>query len=337
MRPRLRTIALAVSPLLMAFGVVLQQQPVMAQLPLPQQPIGVHIMYVEPTNPAFRPIYDRLKQRQILEQFKQFMAPLKLPSPLIVSLEGCNGKVNAWYSPSQSKITYCYELIATIERLVAKSELLPGFRREDALVGGFVQILLHETSHAVFHLLDIPVFGREEDAADALAEFTLLRLGDKVARRTLTGTAFIWRAMELAGDRNRSFEDFSDEHGTHAQRFYNALCIAYGSDQVEGTHLFDDFVQRKLLPPERQGHCPKEYYHAKNSFTKLIVPHVDQAMMKKVQATDWLRSEDGTDILPPESTGGGGGQGPLGPGPAGGGTGGQQGPLGPGPGAPGPR
>ena len=83
--------------------------------------------------------------------------------------------------------------------------------------------------------------------------------------------------------------------------------------------------------------CFLALYCTLNSFTKLIVPHVDQVMMKKVQATDWLRSEDGTDILPPESTGGGGGQGPLGPGPTGGGTGGQQGPLGPGPGAPGPR
>src|SRR5262249_51829900 len=101
MRLKLRTVALAVSPLLTACGLVLQQQPVKAQLPLPHHPPGVHIMYVEPTNSAFRPIYDRLKKRELLEQFKQFMAPLRLPSPLLVSLEGCNGKVNAWFSPSQ--------------------------------------------------------------------------------------------------------------------------------------------------------------------------------------------------------------------------------------------
>jgi hypothetical protein len=305
----------ASSLLFAVIWLALLEQPVMAQMPTPQEPVGIQIIYKEPANSAHRPIYDRLKQRQILEQYKEFMSPLQLKRPLTVSLEGCNGQVNAWYASANLKITYCYELIADIEQVVAKTDVLPGFRREDALVGGFVQILLHETSHAVFHILDIPIFGREEDAADALAEFSLLQFGKNAARRTLTGTAFIWRAFELEG-KTRTFEDFADEHGTNAQRFYNALCIAYGSDQVEGTHTFDDFVERKLLPAGRQAKCAQEYHHAKNSFAKLILPHVDQELMRKVQATDWLRSEDGTEILPPELTGGAaGGTGPLGTGP----------------------
>ena len=36
-------------------------------------------------------------------------------------------------------------------------------------MGGFVSTLLHETGHAIFYMLDIPIFGREEDAADAVA------------------------------------------------------------------------------------------------------------------------------------------------------------------------
>ena len=53
----------------------------------------------------------------------------------------------------------------------SRTNVLPGFRREDAIVGGFVSTLLHETGHAIFHLLDIPIFGREEDAADAIAAY----------------------------------------------------------------------------------------------------------------------------------------------------------------------
>jgi len=84
-------------------------------------------------------------------------------------------------------------------------------------------------------------------------------------------------------------------------------------------------------------------FHAKNSFVNLILPHVDQAMMKTVQATDWLRPEDGTDILPPDPTGAGSGQGiPLGSGPRGSqipapGAPGGAGPGGAGPGSPGLR
>ena len=225
---------------------------------------------------------------------------------------------------NSGKITYCYELVADMQRQVAETNVLPGFRREDAIVGGFVSTLLHETGHAIFYLLDIPVFGREEDAADAIAAYVALQFGPAAARRILTGTAFVWRASELSKQsRTRSFEDYSDEHGTDAQRFYNTLCIALGSDVVEKTNTFADFVP--LLPEGRRRHCPREYLHVKNSFARFVLPHVDQALMKKVRATEWLRSEDGTDIAPPPPFGPRSSTGPSGPGP-----------LSPAPGRPGP-
>jgi hypothetical protein len=84
---------------------------------------------------------------------------------------------------------------------------------------------------------------------------------------------------------------------------------------VEGTKLFTDFVELNLLPLSRRGHCAREYRHAKGSFAKLILPHVDVELMKKAQATDWLTSEDGSGILPPDLRGQDGGQRLLGPGP----------------------
>jgi hypothetical protein len=287
---------LALSPAVVSW-IAFWAPPATAQMPIPLSATGLSINYVEPTDPAHRAIYDRLRKRQVLEQYKEFMSPLQLNRALSVALRGCDGKANAWYS--NGKITYCYEMVAEIESVVAKTAPLPGFKLEDAIVGAFVQILLHETSHAVFDLLDVPVFGREEDAADALAEFVLLQFGDKVARRTLTGTAFIWRAFELAENRNRTLEDYADEHGTHGQRFYNALCIAYGSDLVEGTRTFNDFIENNLLPEGRRGQCANEYRHARISFERLIMPHVDKALMAKVRTTEWLKPEDGMDLLPP--------------------------------------
>jgi hypothetical protein len=114
---------------------------------------GVQVVYVQPANPAHRAIYERLKKREVLEHYKEFMSPLQLKTPLQVVLQGCDGKINAWYNGS-AKITYCYELVAELERVVANAADLPGFRREDALVGAFVQILLHETAHAIFSYLE---------------------------------------------------------------------------------------------------------------------------------------------------------------------------------------
>lgn len=294
---------------------------------------GVHIEYKEPVNPAHRPIYERLKARKVLEQYKEFMSPLRLRRALNVSLQGCNGVINAMYM--MGGITYCYELIAQMERQIAETNVLPGFRREDAIVGGFVSTLLHETGHAIFNLLDIPIFGREEDAADAIAAYVGLQFGATTARRILSGTAFAWRASEIwrqkHGRASRQFEDYSDEHGTDAQRFYNTLCIALGADMVERTTTFGDFVN--LLPEHRRAQCVKEYTHVKNSFHRFVLPHVDIPLMRKIQQIQWLRNEDGTDILPPPpaTTPGGpgpGGPGPLSPGPS------NPGPSNPGPGSP---
>ena len=301
-------------------------RPAVAQIPVLQGVSGVQIEYQEPQNPAHRPIFERLKKRQVLEQYKEFMAPLRLKRSLTVTLQGCQGVINAMYR--DGRITFCYEFVADVERRVAESELLPGFRREDAVVGGFVNTLLHETGHAIFDLLHIPIFGREEDAADAVAAYVALQFGPSTARRILTGTAFVWRASELSRRKRggRDFDDYADEHGTDAQRFYNTLCIALGSDVVERQTTFTDFIE--LLPKYRRGHCAREYLHVKESFRRFVLPHVDEAALKKVRAAQWLRAEDGTDILPPQPLASQGGPGTQGPG--------TQGPGGPGPGGAGP-
>ena len=84
-------------------------------------------------------------------------------------------------------------------------------------------------------------------------------------------------------------------------RFYNALCIAYGSDVVLRSTTFSDFIQQKLLPESRRVRCATEFMQTKKAFDRLILPHVNADAMKKVQATDWLKPEDGIDALPPNN------------------------------------
>jgi hypothetical protein len=330
----LRTIASVIATAWLVLGT----NPVMAQIALPQSVSGIQISYVPPTNPAHQKIYQRLVDRKVLEQYKEFMSPLLLKTHLFVRLQGCDGKPGASYVPSLQSIIYCYEYIEYIEKIAARGDVVPGVKREDIIVGDFVETLLHETSHAIFHLFDIPIFAREEDSADALAAYVLLQLGTDVARRTLTGEAFFMRATALMG-RQPGFDDFADEHGTDAQRFFNNLCFAYGGDP----DTFADLAQ--LLPERRRVRCKGEYLQTKRAFDKLIMPHVDQAQMKKVQGMTWLVPADGTEILPPgvgpgptpgppriPGAPGPGGGGPTGPGAPGPGPAGPSGPGNPGPG-----
>ncbi len=245
----------------------------------------VDIAYAEPIDPAHRPIYERLKARKVLEEFQEFLAPLKLPSKLLVKTEGCKGAVNSWYS--NGAITLCYEYIDYIRKLAPQGPVPEGMSAGSAVLGPFVDVLLHETAHAVFHLLEVPVLGREEDAADQVAAFLLLQFGKDVARRTLTGVAYMYGLEKTNG--TPTDNDFADVHGTPAQRFYNNLCIAYGGDP----NTFNDFVQKKLLPRGRALGCQQEYQKLAFAFQKLILPYIDVQLMKKVQARDWLKPGDG--------------------------------------------
>lgn len=248
----------------------------------PDAPAGsaVRIEYVEPVNPVHGPIFERLQARRVLEDFQDFLSPLKLPDTLTVKVEGCNGRVNAWYS--DRSITICYEYIDWIHQVARKVAITDDISFEDAVVGPFVDVLLHELAHALFDMLKIPVFGREEDAADQLAAFILLQFGKDVARRTIVGAALLFRQMAV--DQKPGTADYAAVHGLPAQRFVNVLCIAYGADRG----LFGDFVRRGYLPQHRTGHCHWEYRQIAHAFKTLISPHIDPVLQEKVRGREWL-------------------------------------------------
>jgi hypothetical protein len=151
----------------------------------------------------------------------------------------------------------------------------------------FTAVLLHELAHAIFDMLKIPIFGREEDAADQLAAFILLQFGNDVARRTITGAALLFHQMGL--DQPPGAADYASVHGLPRQRFVNVLCIAYGAEPK----LFADFVEKGHLPPHRRPYCRWEYRQIEHAFKTLISPHVDRELQEKVRGRQWLRPDDG--------------------------------------------
>ena len=59
---------------------------------------------------------------------------------------------------------------------------------------------LQEFAHALFDMLDLPVFGREEDAADQVAAYIYLQLGAAESRRLITGTVYAYAAEAMKGE-----------------------------------------------------------------------------------------------------------------------------------------
>jgi Putative metallopeptidase len=245
----------------------------------------IEISYVEPKTAAYRPIYDKLKKRQVLEQLRAFMSPLSLTRKLPVKIDEC-GKPNSPFEAGGG-VTICYEYIAQIEQLAPKEKTALGVTREIAVSGAFVQVMLHEMSHAVFDILQIPVWGREEDAADKLAGFIMLQFGRDVALTTLMGTAHFFEAS----DRTWTGSDFSDVRSPEVQRFYNYLCLAHGGPSSEAFKPF--LTQIKFLSLGRSKRCAVEYSDLRWAFQKTILPHVDQDLMRRVQEMQIFAPGDG--------------------------------------------
>jgi hypothetical protein len=275
-------------------GLILSTYPAPAASDLRNDQID--IAYVEPTNPDFERFYTGLKRREVLEELQAFLAPLKLPRKIEVKVDQCN-QPGHLYAPG-GPVVICYEYVARLQELAAKipadGAASHGVSRDDAVVGAFVQAVLQQTASAVFDVYNIPIWGREQDAADKLAGFLMLQFGPATARKLLNGAAYFFEAS----DRTWTGSDFSDVRGTEAQRFYNYLCIAYGAD----TRTFADFAggqatsgaerRADVLPPSRVHLCAKEYGDEQWAFYSLIMPHVDKDLLHEVLARKWLRPDD---------------------------------------------
>ncbi len=237
---------------------------------------SVRVEYLPPKDPSHRELAETLKKRHALDQVAEVLGTIRLPKPLTLRLQGCDGESNAWYSPSKVAVIYCYEFVADMWKK-APQAAEQGLSAEDAQEGPFVFVLLHESSHALFDLLGVPILGHEEDAADQLAGWMLLRTGRDAARRLGRGAA--WMYLREARARAPGEDDFADVHGLDAQRYYNVLCMAYGSDP----EFFANAVSKGHLPKERAEGCQEEWEQVDYAVNVLLQGHVDAKAMARVR------------------------------------------------------
>lgn len=262
------------------FAAGLMSEPAEAQKLSKFRADRIQISYAPPKNAAHQTVHDLLKQQRVLEKFKAFLSPLRLPRTLLLKFEGCDGVSNAWYE--DDAVTICYEYLDDVLRNAPEKDTPAGVTRLDAIVGPTLEVVLHEMGHAVFDYLNVPVLGREEDAADQFAAYLLLQFDKSNARRLIAGTA--WAYYREASLPSLKKNPFADEHGLPAQRFYNVLCLAYGSDTI----LFADLVSNGTLPKERAEYCEGEYEQVRRAFNALIRPYIDPVRARQVRATRWL-------------------------------------------------
>ena len=161
---------------------------------------------------------------------------------------------------------------------------LQGLTPADAVIGQYVYTVSHELGHALFDVLDIPVLGQPEDAADQFAAYMMLQLDKDQSHRLLAGAAYSYKNYIRNQQVTVPLIAFADAHSAPMQRFYNLLCMAYGANP----EMFKGIVDNKFLPKERAANCPHEFHQVRSAFQKLIAPHIDKELAAKVLQMEWL-------------------------------------------------
>jgi hypothetical protein len=157
------------------------------------KPNRIDISYVAPNSANHQALYSLLKERQALEKIRDILTPLRLPHRVLLQTRDCGGISNAF--SNEDSIIVCYEFLKNIWKKVPKTTTPSGIAPIDTLIGPVIDVFLHEAGHVAFSALKIPLFGREEDAADQFSTYIMLQFDKAEARR------LYWSAKRVATSR----------------------------------------------------------------------------------------------------------------------------------------
>jgi len=127
-------------------------------------------------------------------------------------------------------------------------------------------VLYHEVAHLLFHQLDLPILGREEDAADNMATWTLLNKRTKETDRALADAAQGWILSGIAYDSGGDESDYAAGHSLDKQRAYSIVCLMVGMDET----AFRPIANEYRIDRDRQDSCYWDYDTVDRSFKGLL-------------------------------------------------------------------
>lgn len=174
--------------------------------------------------------------------------------------------VGPLYDPSQSAIAMPYSFVLSVYQTLGETGW---YDTDEKLITATVEttlfVLLHESAHALVDKLELPVIGKEEDGADALA--TVLAVEDAEYGDMALSAADLFGATATT---DNPVAAYADEHSLDAQRFYTIRCLVYGYDPEEYDYAFEDVE----VSEEQLAKCPGQFEQASTSWNKLLEPYL---------------------------------------------------------------
>lgn len=233
--------------------------------------------YAVPESAALKPIYTRVRDIDLLRQLPEVQAidgMFALPRSLRFVTAEC-GESGAFYHGADGEVILCYETLRVLYARGQERQRVLGLEEESILRYVYANvrfIVLHETGHALVHLLDLPVTGRQEDAVDQLAAILMLRFAglDETPAEVIDNLRMAANWMLSHSTGAYSLDAYADEHALGEQRFFNLQCLIYGTDP----EAFAGMVDAGDLTAARARGCAREMRLVSRAWLRLLVPHL---------------------------------------------------------------
>ena len=164
-----------------------------------------------------------------------------------------------------TRVMTCAALLLSILPFVARSDAA----QDEFVASNILAIFYHELGHAVIDVMDVPIFGQEEDAADVMAVLLIDWLFEEETAQAIAYDSAFGYLNEADHDGEIAWWDL---HGPDEQRFYNHVCLFYGGNP----EARDDLAADLGLPDERAETCPEEYDLAADSWG-MVFDEMDRA------------------------------------------------------------
>jgi hypothetical protein len=138
------------------------------------------------------------------------------------------------------------------------------------VAGNILFVATHEMGRALIADMELPVLGREEDAADEFAVLTMLKHGETdFSDRVLIEAAKGWLMNARRDKKAGSPPTHYDQHGLTERRGFRIVCVMIGADPAR----FKALAEETKLPHERRRTCGWIYDKASSSWDKVLAPH----------------------------------------------------------------
>ncbi|MFA5915219.1 MAG: DUF4344 domain-containing metallopeptidase [Burkholderiales bacterium] len=223
--------------------------------------------YTAPKSPKFAQMNAGIRQTQFLDKLADLLSKgIDVPGSVTLTLAEC-GNVNAFYTAQTRTVTLCFELWDYLQNGIPNSlnGIASAQEIANTVIGGVLFVYMHEIGHALIQTLNLPVLGREEDAADEISTFFTLKMGEETPY-AIAGAMFFFKQRDLFYTRAH----FSDEHSLGPQRQSNIACWAYGSNPSRFAYL----LKGGLLTQSRAARCNAEYQKMEASIQQLLGTHL---------------------------------------------------------------